>query len=248
VTIPVASSDTGEGTVSTASLIFSPGGALSQTVIVTGVDDPETDGDQAYFVTLGTVSTTDGRYLGIDPPDVSLTNLDDESFVSERLPFETATLGATGQGPGSGFGITNLLFLGAKLTLTGTSNITSLGGHFVGSGASTKIFVAILPLNGSTDLPNTPLNPAEALFSTTFNAPATSAEVSIPTNFQLPPGRYAILFGSGFFGATGAAVMPGNDTDVGAPEYFYSPNTVGNSYVNGGFSRARMFVNGALVP
>ncbi len=243
VTIPLTSSDTGEGTVSTALLTFTPGNAQTpQTVTVTGVNDGVIDGDQVYSILLGAASSTDVVYNGLDPSDVSLTNLDNGP-VSNSLPFETATLGATGQGSGSGSTVSSTVFIGAKFTLAGMSDITSLGGHFVGVGT---IFVAIMPLDGGTDFPNTPFNPADALFSTTFNAPATSGEVFIATSFQLAAGRYAIVFGSGFFGATGTAVAPGNDTDIGSPEYFFSPATGGGSYTDGGFNNTRMFVNGSL--
>lgn len=248
VAFPVSSSDPSEGTVSTSLLTFTPGGSLTRTVTVTGVNDSDQDGDQSYSVVLGEALTTDGGFQGADPTDVSLTNVDDDGPSGPSLlPFETAILGTTGQGTNSGFQVSSAIFLGAKFTLAGTSNVTSVGGHFVGVAPSNKIFVAILPLDSGTDFPVTPFDPANAVFSASFNAPATSDEVTIPASFQLAAGRYAIVFGSGFFGATGTAVAPGKDVDVGGPEYFYSIDG-GDSYANGGLTRSRFFVNGSLAP
>jgi hypothetical protein len=244
VSIPVASSDIGEGTTPTTVLTFTPANAQTpQTVTVTGVDDGQADGDQLYSIVLDLASSSDPDYDGYDPADVSITNTDNGA-VANSLPFETAILGATGQGTGGGATINSTVFIGAKFTLATLSDITSLGAHLVG--VSGNIFVAIMPLNGGTDLPNTPFNPGEALFSTTFVAPIPSNEVSINTAFQLSAGRYGIVFGSGVFGATGSAVAPTNDTDIPTPEYFFSSDS-GAGFSNGGFMKARMFINGSAV-
>ena len=79
VTIGVASSDTTEGTVSPAMLTFTAADWDSpQTVTVTGVDDAVGDGDQPYTVVLSPASSSDPVYAGIDPADVSATNIDDD--------------------------------------------------------------------------------------------------------------------------------------------------------------------------
>jgi hypothetical protein len=58
VVIPVASSDTTEGTVSASSLTFTAADwNVPQTVTVTGVDDLVDDGDIAYNVVLGAPTT-----------------------------------------------------------------------------------------------------------------------------------------------------------------------------------------------
>src|SRR5205823_384339 len=51
VTIGLSSSNTAEGTVSPAALLFTPANAMiPQTVTVTGVDDLVIDGDKAYTI------------------------------------------------------------------------------------------------------------------------------------------------------------------------------------------------------
>ncbi|MCL6501489.1 MAG: hypothetical protein K6T86_02310 [Pirellulales bacterium] len=80
VTIDVASGNPAEGTVSTSTLVFtSANWNVPQTVTVTGVDDFVDDGDQAYFIVLGPVTSDDPLYAGIDPDDVAVTNLDDDT-------------------------------------------------------------------------------------------------------------------------------------------------------------------------
>jgi hypothetical protein len=80
VTIPVSSSDTSEGTVSTELLTFtSVNWGTNQTVTVTGVNDDVDDGDIGYNVILGTTSSSDSNYNGLDPSDVSVTNTDNDT-------------------------------------------------------------------------------------------------------------------------------------------------------------------------
>jgi hypothetical protein len=79
VTIDLSSSDTGEGTVSPASLTFAAGNwNAAQTVTVTGVDDEEDDGDSAYTIVIAPASSTDTNYDQLNAGDVSLSNVDDD--------------------------------------------------------------------------------------------------------------------------------------------------------------------------
>ncbi|MCP4696375.1 MAG: hypothetical protein GY862_05960, partial [Gammaproteobacteria bacterium] len=77
VTLPLRSSEPGEGTVSPASLIFiADNWNIAQTVTVTGVDDNVDDDDMAYTVTTNNPNSDDSNYNGADanPVDVSVTN------------------------------------------------------------------------------------------------------------------------------------------------------------------------------
>ena len=85
VQITSASNDTGEGTVAPSTLTFLPTDwSVNQSVTVTGVDDLQADGNQAYQITF-TVSSDDARYNGVAVEVVSVTNRDDES-ASPNLP------------------------------------------------------------------------------------------------------------------------------------------------------------------
>ena len=79
VAIDLASSDTGEGTLSTNTLTFTPDNWDSaQTVTITGVNELLEDGDVNYTVTLAPATSKDARYDGLDPDDVQVTNIDND--------------------------------------------------------------------------------------------------------------------------------------------------------------------------
>ena len=79
VTIPVSSDNPAEGTPDVSSLSFnSDNWHVPQTVTMTGVDDLLDDGDIAYHAVLGTASGG-ADYDGLDPADVAIVNLDDDS-------------------------------------------------------------------------------------------------------------------------------------------------------------------------
>src|SRR5439155_1605444 len=80
VVISIASSNTAEGTVSTSSLTFtSANWNTPQTVTVTGVDDLVDDGDVGYTIVTAAATSTDGNYNGVNPSDVSVTNIDNDT-------------------------------------------------------------------------------------------------------------------------------------------------------------------------
>jgi len=79
VTIGISSSDTGEGTVSTASLVFDAvSWSTPQTVTVTGVDDAVTDGAQNYSIVLAAATSSDTKYSGLNAADLAASNADND--------------------------------------------------------------------------------------------------------------------------------------------------------------------------
>ncbi|MFP5246686.1 MAG: M4 family metallopeptidase, partial [Thermoanaerobaculia bacterium] len=79
VSLNIISSDTSEGTVSPATLSFTPGDwSTPKIVTVTGVNDALLDGAIAYTVIIGATSSADPLYSGINPPDLSATNADND--------------------------------------------------------------------------------------------------------------------------------------------------------------------------
>jgi hypothetical protein len=97
VTIPMSSSNVNEGTVMAPSLTFTTvNWAAPQTVTVRGTDDNVADGNQQYRIILG--AAMGGDYAGIDPPDVTLTNVDDDSpgfIVTPTTGLTTTENGGT---------------------------------------------------------------------------------------------------------------------------------------------------------
>ncbi|MCP4662595.1 MAG: hypothetical protein GY856_44940 [bacterium] len=242
VEVPVACADSTEAVVDPTSLTFT---ALDydepQAVTITGIDDGAIDGDQLFTVTVGP-ATGGAEYSGVIGSDVFATNRD----LGAEIIFETATLGTTGATSG-GYLITSTIFLGAKFDLPQAVTVTTVGGHLLGISGDPSLFVAIVPLVGTppNDFPaNFSLN--TAVFSETFSGPSPSAEFSISTGadyLDLPAGSYALVFGSGRFGATGTGRMPGTDINIGSPEYFYADVTQ-PIWLNGTVTGARFFVNG----
>jgi hypothetical protein len=87
VRIPVRSDNTAEGNPSVSQLIFTPDNwNTAQTVTVTGVNDNVADGDRPYKIILDPAISNNASgpvsyfsppsYSGIDPEDVSVTNLE----------------------------------------------------------------------------------------------------------------------------------------------------------------------------
>ncbi len=80
VTIGLSSDDTSEGTVSPSSVTFTTGNwSTPQTVTVTGVNDAVADGNVVYTIVTAAAASSDGKYNGLDPADVAVTNIDDET-------------------------------------------------------------------------------------------------------------------------------------------------------------------------
>jgi ELWxxDGT repeat protein len=79
VTIDLSSSDTTEGTISKSSLTFNPTNwNSSQTVRITGVNDDSLDGDIPYSIITAPATSSDPSYSGLDAPDISVTNEDND--------------------------------------------------------------------------------------------------------------------------------------------------------------------------
>jgi hypothetical protein len=85
VTIGLTSSNPTEGTVSPASLTFTPAnGTTPQTVTVTGADDGVVDGNVAYSIVTAPAASSAGSYNSLNPPDVSVTNVDNDVAVASN--------------------------------------------------------------------------------------------------------------------------------------------------------------------
>ncbi|MDX1679244.1 MAG: InlB B-repeat-containing protein [Akkermansiaceae bacterium] len=98
VTIGLSSSDTSEGLPSPASLTFTDANwDTPQSVTVTGQDDAVADGDVAYGIVTGAASSSDGNYNGLNPADVSVTNLDNDfpGFLVSAISANTTENGGT---------------------------------------------------------------------------------------------------------------------------------------------------------
>ncbi|MHC4406506.1 MAG: sialidase family protein, partial [Planctomycetota bacterium] len=85
VSIDLSSNKPLEGTVSPGTLTFTPTDwNVEKPVTVTGVDDPDPDGNQPYTIVTARADSADAHYNVINPADVSVTNVDDDA-----PPFES---------------------------------------------------------------------------------------------------------------------------------------------------------------
>ena len=79
VSIDLESSNLGEGTISTSTLLFTPANwNVAQTVTVTGVNDVSIDGDVAYTIITHAAVSDDPNYSGLNGDDVSVVNEDND--------------------------------------------------------------------------------------------------------------------------------------------------------------------------
>ncbi len=130
--------------------------------------------------------------------------------------YESATY--TGQDTGE-YILTENNFMGAVFTLTKTTAITGIGAQF-GGFPSGDIFGAIVPVASPTDFPAGSSDDLASisLADVVFAVPqATAIDLTEPLNVTLGPGSYAVIFGSGQFGATGFAGLGDLNDPVGSP-------------------------------
>ncbi|MEK6798393.1 MAG: choice-of-anchor Q domain-containing protein [Planctomycetota bacterium] len=101
VTVGFSSSDLSEGSVTPASVNFtSTDWDTPKTVTITGVDDDFDDGDIAHTIVTAPAASADPVYDDLDPTDVSVTNIDDDSAgvtVSPTGGLVTTEAGAAAQ-------------------------------------------------------------------------------------------------------------------------------------------------------
>ena len=167
--------------------------------------------------------------------------------ATAKIIYESATLGTTGHN--SGTLVASVQYLASRFSISVPVTVDSIGGHLRGSTSGGEIFGAIVQLADPTALPaGSPFTSSEVMASTVFTATYNSSEQFTPLSVSLAPGDYALVFGSGQFGAAGEAVMPswGNTgaVDIGSPTYFFWDNT-GPAWRDQGFAgRVRFVVTG----
>lgn len=88
VSVPIVSGDTSEGTVNVTTLTFGPADwNNAQAVVITGKDDRFDDGNVAYTIATGAMTSTDAGFSGVDPIDVGVTNDDDDTASITVTPL-----------------------------------------------------------------------------------------------------------------------------------------------------------------
>lgn len=98
VTIALSSSNIAEGTVTPASLAFTPANwDVRQIVTVTGVDDNIDDGTVPYSIITGAAASSDSYYSNRNPNDVPVANIDNDAvgFTISPISGNTTEAGGT---------------------------------------------------------------------------------------------------------------------------------------------------------
>ena len=130
--------------------------------------------------------------------------------------LETATLGPN---PTPAIGLGGLQWIGARFSITQTTEVDHIGANL--EGAST-IFGAIVPLSGPDGLPSMPPSQIEsyALAGTDFPVTLSVADYTAPLSVLLTPGDYGVVFGVGPFGSGGGANLTGGNIPTSQSSFF----------------------------
>jgi hypothetical protein len=125
VTIGISSSDTSEGTVFPASLIFTAGDwSTPQNVTVIGVNDVVEDGDVLYSIVTAPAVSADPAYSGVNAFDVPAINLDNDKAGINVTPTQ---LTVSESGTSANFTVVLGTQPTADVTVTYVSGDTSEG-------------------------------------------------------------------------------------------------------------------------
>lgn len=144
--------------------------------------------------------------------------------------FDTgiASIGTTGLAGGSS--VSSTQYLGVRFQASGDYFATDIGGHFGGVYNNANIFGAVIHLNSPTDFPvlQDLENDPNLVGVSTFSVPMYSEVVWGSLNVPISDGEwYALVFGSGIFGATASASTPfeGVTENTRTNDFWYSTTT-----------------------
>ena len=135
------------------------------------------------------------------------------AIARAAIILETATYGGSTSG-GSALGSFSEI-LGARFVVSTTVAVDHIGGNIEepNSGPSAAgLFGAIVKLANDPSAVPAPdwASNGSVQAATVFHASTPSTDILVPLSVVLVPGEYALMFGSGHFGATGNGDMPNN--------------------------------------
>lgn len=166
--------------------------------------------------------------------------------------FESATMGQPAQTAGPS--VSPIQFLAARFHLNQPTVVDHIGGHLMGNiqqgqAADSTMFAAITRIDAPGGFPTDTPSTFQPLAVTVFSAPFPSADVSVPLTLDLPPGDYAVMFGSGRFGATGSGGMPLDNLPLTAASDFFESYSGNDSWRSDAqLLGLRFTVSGVAVP
>jgi hypothetical protein len=146
-------------------------------------------------------------------------------------------------------------FIGVRFHTVEWIAVDHIGGNLFapeGSLGDRSLFGAIVSLSGPAALPSGDPTSFVPLAHVTFVPTVESGDIRIPLSATLAPGDYALIFGSGLFGASGYGIMPNNNSDNPGVSYFtgfpYPGGSGGYWQQNAGISDVRFVVMAIVVP
>ncbi len=183
----------------------------------------------------------------------SIALLISQSHTQAAVIYQSALPGGYGATSGSTIGgySGSGQILGAAFSVTQSVHVDSIGGLFFSSPSNgpNDIFGAIVRLSNVGALPiGNPFSASEVLGSVVFSVGSeTATDVYAPLSLDLVAGDYAVVFGSGYFGATGIAAAPGAGGDLSARYIYWGDGFPGGtSWRDGGHTSERFVVLGTV--
>ncbi len=159
--------------------------------------------------------------------------------------YESADYVADGSGA---YTVADGRSIGIAFSLSEATNITAIGAAF-GPYPGDSIFAAIVPLSSLSAYPDG--DPSDlsaiALAHVVFSVPDTDVvDLTVPLKKTLAAGDYALIFGSGQFGADGYAGLTDTNSTIGSPTMFQT--LYDNTWQAQDSDGIRIFVEGNPVP
>jgi hypothetical protein len=141
--------------------------------------------------------------------------------ASAALLYQSAATLHTGPSNSiGGVGVDPTFFSGVNFQVTTPVHVDDIGGHFgnFAVAGNNQVFGAIMPVSSISSVPTPSDLSSNVLATTLITLPAagTSNNASGPMSLNLSPGFYAVIFGSGKFGATSNFAVAATSRDDGA--------------------------------
>ena len=181
--------------------------------------------------------------------------------VSSEIIFESGTLGPTGitgedvlNQVVRGVNVSAVVFNGVRFEVAKPVKTSQIGGHFVARADSDPslaptFFGAIVLLDDQDDFPDSgDLTTPDTIGTTLLTFPEPSTQVFGDLGVKLDPGWYALVFGSGLFGAEGSGAALLNNPDILDPQYIGFQPGFGWSNRPASLDNKRFVLLGTIIP
>lgn len=151
--------------------------------------------------------------------------------------FETASFQA---GENGDYLIDSTDFIGATFTLAQATDVTALDGYFTQYSDGGSLFGAIVAVDALNAVPAANLS-GNALAHVVFTPNGDGNDQSVALSAHLKAGTYAVIFGSGLWGADGTSGLVNGQGTLGTPTLFTGD---GNSWSASSNTDVRIAVQG----